>query len=102
MHLRPPHNQLMQLGTSASFSVANDGVTPYFYRWYHQGAPIADVTAAVLNIANVQQSHTGMYHLVVSNFYGTATSKAAELSIIPEPTRITGFVLAGTWWMRRP
>lgn len=96
-----PHNQLVQLGTPATFSVGNDGATPYFYRWYHNGAPLANATAAVYQIASVQLSHTGLYHVVVSNYYGMATSRAAALDIIPEPMIALGLAIAALVALRR-
>lgn len=77
-----PSPQLKSLGDNATFTVASDGIAPFYYQWRKDSAPIAGETNISFTITNIQAADAGFYSVVVSNVYGTATSVEAELTIV--------------------
>jgi hypothetical protein len=55
------------------------GVPPLSYQWQKAGAPIAGETNSILGITNI--ASPGVYSVIVSNAYGTATSKLAIVTL---------------------
>jgi hypothetical protein len=94
-----PQNQTEPQGTSATFSVATDGLAPFQYQWYLNGANKLSsasnptVTNATLVLTNLQFSQSGVYSVVVSNSVGSVTSQPATL-IVYDATHTT---LLGLW-----
>lgn len=80
-----PENASVYAGNPASFTVAVSGFAPFSFQWRFNGADIPGATTNSLSLDNVQPQQVGVYSLVVSNFYGTATSSNAALSIIDSP-----------------
>lgn len=96
-----PQDRVVQLFAATTFQVDHDGAPPFFYQWYHNHEPIANATALVYEIASAQFLHSGTYFIVVSNNYGVATSKSAELRVIPEPVLRLGVLWASVLCARR-
>ena len=76
-----PVSQTIQLGQSASFSVAASGPAPLLYQWRLNGAPLAGATGTTLSITNAQNTHAGAYTVVVRNSGGAVTSQVATLTV---------------------
>lgn len=55
------------------------GVPPLSYQWRKDGVPIPNATTAAYTIANISSS--GGYDLVVTNAYGSATSKVSAVTV---------------------
>ena len=77
-------------GTNAEFFVRAGGEPPLTYLWYQTGAVMPDEFHTNLVVLNVAYAHTNLtWHVVVSNFMGTSTSREARLTIIEPPTIVT-------------
>ena len=81
---QPVGSQTVAIGSTVSLSVrANGSLEPISYQWYFGTNAIAGATNATLTLANIQQSQSGTYTVVLSNMEGTATSSPAVLSVLP-------------------
>ncbi len=83
--LTQPTNQLVALGSNATFSVAAAGAPPLFYQWRFNNANIAGATSSNFTRVNVQAAHAGNYTCLVSNQNGTALSANAVLFLNSPP-----------------
>ncbi|NDE97822.1 MAG: hypothetical protein EB034_06030, partial [Verrucomicrobia bacterium] len=72
-------------GGSVAFSVVASGDPTLLYQWAFNGAPLANATNATLTLTNLQASQAGLYSVVVSNPFGTATSTNAALTVKVAP-----------------
>jgi hypothetical protein len=93
-----PASQYLQTGGTAVLAVSDAGALPRSYQWFHNGQPLAANTNRLV-ITHVQSQSLGDYYVVVSNPYGSATSRVANVvvgntpRITIHPTDVT--VLAG-------
>jgi len=76
-----PASQEREAGQSVTFSVTATGTPPLGYRWWKDGAPLVEAISSSLTLTNLQSADAGSYAVVVSNFYGSATSAVAFLTI---------------------
>ena len=77
-----PQSQTNTWGSNVAFSVTATGMAPLYYQWYYNGASaLVGATSATLTLNNAQYSQGGLYSVIVTNFYGTATSANASLTI---------------------
>ncbi|MCP5488150.1 MAG: hypothetical protein H7A43_05825 [Verrucomicrobia bacterium] len=99
----PPADLTVASGDPASFTVAADGIGPLTYQWLSNGVVYAGATNATLTIPAVT---TGMsndqYRAVVFDDFGSVTSAAAILSVIPPPPNLeeTLTALDPDYWFR--
>ena len=84
-----PTSQSVSVAGSASFTVGASGTKPFSYQWSKNGSEISGATAATLSLANVQDSDSGDYTVVVSNSVNTATSAVATLTVATPPSITT-------------
>ncbi len=84
-----PQSQTVTAGQAVTFSVVASGTPPPTYQWRLNGVNILGATNSILLLTNVQPSNAGDYAVVVTNPVGTATSGAANLTVVEPPT-ITG------------
>jgi probable HAF family extracellular repeat protein len=61
-------------GANAIFRVEPTGTPPHAYRWFFNGASVADASGAALTLTNVTLSQAGLYSVVVSNAFGAVTN----------------------------
>lgn len=86
-----PASVLAATGESASFTVVASGNNPVTYQWQRNGANLAagsrfnGVNAETLKISGITTNDAGAYTVVVTAPGGTATSKAANLTVISLP-----------------
>src|SRR5208282_1715095 len=86
-----PASQAVLLGSNVAFAVTATGSGSLNCQWYFNGAPLSDSdrisgsATATLSIANVQNSDAGGYVAVVTNLWGTATSRTASLTPLAAP-----------------
>ena len=78
-----PHNQTVVSGQAAALAVSLDGQGPFAYKWFHDGLPVAGGTNDTLNFKTTTWTDAGQYVVVVTNSFGSVTSTAAELRVIP-------------------
>jgi hypothetical protein len=76
-----PQSQTVFPGGSPTFSVAATGTSPLSYQWRFNGAIIAGASGSNYTKTNAQAADAGNYSVVVSNFFGTATSMNAVLTV---------------------
>jgi uncharacterized repeat protein (TIGR03803 family) len=95
-----PSDQAVNVGGTAMFSVTPVGTPPFAYQWFDSSGRLADggntsgSQSATLTIANVLR--TDKYWVVVSNSYGSATSRIASASLnVPGYTVLHTFGVAG-------
>jgi len=91
-----PTNKTVLGGSHVSFYVGATADPPPTYAWFLNGAPVPGQSNASLDIPAGQTVHQGLYHALVSNEVGVATSDAAELlvltnapTIVEQPTNFT-------------
>ncbi len=80
-----PTNQVVNAGTSATFSVSADGTGPLSFQWFFNGNPLPGATSAALTLNNVGAANAGAYFVSVSNLVGVVTSASASLSLNAPP-----------------
>jgi uncharacterized delta-60 repeat protein len=78
-----PQTQTVNLGGTATFSVAATAVNPLTYQWQINGAPIVGATNVTLTLTNVQVANIGSYSVSVSNSFTGIMSFTAALVIQP-------------------
>ncbi len=76
-----PLGQHRSVGETVTFNVSAAGTAPRYYQWLKDSVPLAQATAAVLKMTNLQPAETGWYSVVVTNQYGSVTSAVAQLIV---------------------
>jgi hypothetical protein len=86
-----PASLSVTAGTSATFTVAASGTSPFTYQWSKGGVAITGATSASYTIAATQTTDSGSYAVLVSNSGGSATSTSATLTVtaVVTPVSIT-------------
>jgi hypothetical protein len=85
--LAGPLNQVICSGNSATFAVSVQGTPPVTYQWRANGAPIASGTDSTFTVANPGPADAlGTYSVIVGDYFGTATSRVATLTLQVAPT----------------
>jgi hypothetical protein len=91
-----PTNQIVELGTNATFNVSADGSPPLSYQWRANGADLPGETSSYLVVTNIQLALSGTgYSVVVSNVFGSVTSSVAFLYIPWATNDIGGVGVSG-------
>jgi hypothetical protein len=82
---QPQASVSLLAGATLNACVVNIGTPPFTYRWYfNYGANPMSITATpTLTIPNLKTTDAGSYTCVVSNLYGTASSSALNLTVVP-------------------
>ena len=76
-----PQDRAAILDNPASFSVQASGSQPLAYQWFHNNTAITNATNSTHSIAHVQTSDNGGYQVLITNSFGSATSRVAQLSV---------------------
>jgi hypothetical protein len=78
-------------GTPATFKVNAVGMAPLAYQWRKAGLPLTEggnvsgARSTALTLASVQWPNAGQYTAVVTNAFGSVTSRVASLTVLGEP-----------------
>lgn len=80
-----PQAQIVTAGSNVTLNVSASGTAPN-YQWRLNGVNIAGATNPTLTISNAQLANAGHYSVVVTNSLGQATSAAAKLTVIANPS----------------
>jgi len=78
----PPMSRSCLAAGDTYFRVEATGAFPLRYQWEFNGQPIPGETNAVLALYSVKLEQAGLYQVIVSNSFGTATA-SAELRVMP-------------------
>ncbi len=80
--LTQPANQTVTVGQTATFTVTAAGTTPLSYQWQKGATAITGATSASYTTPAATTTDSGsQYIVVVTNALGSATSKAATLTV---------------------
>ena len=80
-----PADQTLLIGSAASFSGPAAGVKPLSYQWYFNSSLLAGATNVGLTVSPASINTVGNYKLVVTNSYGSITSRLAALTVLLQP-----------------
>ncbi len=88
---KQPLSQTVQQAGDVTFSVGVQGVRPYTFQWFKNGAELPGATSHQLSLSNVGPADNATtYYCVVRNGSATATSETATLTVItPLPPQIS-------------
>ncbi len=88
--IAPPPPQVAASGSTAHLYALADGLPPLSFQWFFDGTnALSGGTNAVLELANVRFSQSGLYSVVVTNAFGAATSAPAVLTVVASPSLTT-------------
>ena len=76
-----PRSQVVDAGSSVTFSVVASATQAISYHWYKDSSPISGATNASLSIPSVQVGDAGTYSVLVTTAGGSITSQAAFLTV---------------------
>jgi hypothetical protein len=76
-----PQDQAAVVGNPVSLTVQAAGAAPLSFQWYSGTTPIANATNTSYIITNTTTAHAGSYSVVVSNSFGSVTSRVAQLTV---------------------
>lgn len=76
-----PFSQTVKLGANVVFSSSIVGDVPLTYKWQFNGVNIPNATNATLSLTNLQGTNSGLYTVVITNIYGSATNIPAMLQV---------------------
>lgn len=83
----PLGDQKRPVGTKCAFTAGAEGTKPLHFQWLLNSSPMAGETNAILTLKSVQTADEGLYSVVVTNVFGSATSSVARLEtfVVPAP-----------------
>jgi len=80
-----PPDQTLPIGNTASFSVGATGVSPLRYQWSFNNGLYAGATNTTLAFGPALTNQAGNYQVIITNLYGSATSRVAVLTVLLQP-----------------
>jgi hypothetical protein len=96
--LTQPRNLAAIIGGSATLNVVAIGSAPLGYQWFFEGAALSGATNSGLSLADLQESQSGAYQVVVSNTVGAVTSQVATVTVRPTPLCVSAPSGLVSWW----
>jgi hypothetical protein len=86
-------------GSEAQLTAESVGAEPLHFQWFfNETVPVPDATNAILRLLDVAPAQSGLYSLMVTNAFGSATSSPAYLNVfgLPLPkVRVGGLLTTG-------
>jgi hypothetical protein len=79
---RQPQDTVVAVGSALSLNVVVGGSAPLSYQWFRNGQPIAGANTPTWELF-AQQGDAGDYTVVVTNLFGSVTSRAATVNVLP-------------------
>jgi hypothetical protein len=80
--LTEPVSQTRNVGETLNLDATCGGETPFTYQWRKDGVAIPGATSSGYSLGSLTVANAGRYTLTVTNRHGTATSTAAEVTIL--------------------
>jgi glucose/arabinose dehydrogenase len=93
-----PQDQTRATGQRATFTVGTSGTAPLSYQWYRNGSAITGATGTTYTTPILATGdNNALFHVVVSNAAGKATSATAKLTVTANtaPTPVINTPAAG-------
>jgi hypothetical protein len=90
-----PTNQVLAVGSNATFAVTAVGILPLSYQWQTNGVNLVDggnISGSTTNrliLTDVQTNNSGTYTVIVANSAGSVTSSNALLTVATSPVIVT-------------
>ena len=84
-----PADANVTCGDTVSFMVSAEGTAPLQYQWYLAGSPVSGATSATLALSAVEPPQAGAYTVIITNGFGSITSRVATLTVAATPPVIT-------------
>src|SRR5690349_13142536 len=78
-----PTSRAADHGASVKLAVSAAGAAPLSYQWQFKGVPIPSAILNRYTLVNAQPSNSGPYNVVVSNAFGSITSRVSSVTIFP-------------------
>ena len=73
------------VGSSVSFQAHAVGTAPLAYQWFFSGGSLNNATNSTLTLTNASSGQVGNYWIGATNYYGSATSSIASLTLTNVP-----------------
>jgi len=89
-----PKNLTVNVNSDVTFNVLATGASPISYQWNKDGGDLAGATNADLTLTNVQTNQAGNYTVLITNAWGSVTSRVAVLTVSRLAQTIPGTVVA--------
>jgi uncharacterized repeat protein (TIGR03803 family) len=80
-----PADQTQVIGGTVAFAASAVGNPRLAYQWYFNQSALGGATSADLTVGPVSIGTGGGYQLIVTNIYGSATSRLASLTVLLQP-----------------
>jgi hypothetical protein len=78
-----PSNQVVLASATAQFTVSASSSLPMTYQWYfNQAFPIVGTIFSSLTLPNVAPQSAGNYSVIITNAFGSTTSRLASLYVV--------------------
>lgn len=90
-----PANATLSFGGSFTLTVGASGTGPITYQWYKNGSAISGATSASFTVASATTNDSGVYHVLVTNSVGSATSTPATVTVLAAPPANTAPSITG-------
>ena len=97
-----PESQLVNAGQTVSFNVVAEGTAPLAYQWFNAGVALNDggnvsgAQTSVLTLSGVLSGDADAYGVVISNAYGSTTSRVAFVDMtVPRYSVLRAFARVG-------
>jgi immunoglobulin I-set domain protein len=81
MILHEPQDRSAIVDNPATFSVQAVGAPTLTYQWHRDGTAISNATNTSYTIAQVTTGDVAGYHVVITNSFGSVTSRVAQLTV---------------------
>ncbi len=83
--LQPPQGGTYLQGETATLSVLAGGAEPLHYRWQKGTTDLGAPDSRTLVLQNLTVADSGDYRVIVSNVFGSETSRAATVTVLGGP-----------------
>jgi outer membrane protein assembly factor BamB len=84
-----PEDKEIHHGEDVEFYIAANGTHPIGYQWYKNGKQIKGATDTVLKLDNLTKVDEAIYSVKITNKFGIARSRIAQLIVKTDPPSIT-------------
>jgi hypothetical protein len=89
-----PSNQVVLAGSTVQFTVNSSSSVPMTYQWYfNQAFPIVGTIFSSLTLPNIAPQSAGGYSVIITNAFGSITSRVAALTVV---TPLVTNIIKGT------